>query len=111
MNVSSFPLQRCLVAALLLPALACAGPVLPPADYYALVAAGSAANIFTSAGSYALGPASVEVFPAPSVSGRAEGNPAVGAGFTGGINYSFVIVGPNPDCADPDLCSRPPESV
>jgi hypothetical protein len=99
----SFALNAVTVAAVLLPSVASAQPVLPPPEYGILVAAGQAANHFTAPGSYVLGGASISVVASPQASllGHAAGNPAVGAGFNGGINYSFVVVGPRPDVLVP----------
>ena len=91
------------VAAALVPSLAGARTVLPPPEYGILVATGQAANLYTAPGNYVLGDASISVvaFPQASLLGRAAGIPEVGAGFTGGINYSFVVDGPQPDVIVP----------
>jgi hypothetical protein len=85
-----------IVAAALLPSTASAQPILPPPAYDVLVATGAAANHFTSPGTYVLGGATIAVvaFPQPSLAGHAAGNPDVGAGFEGGISYSFTVAGP-----------------
>ena len=115
MRDASFPSRRFLCAdflglltavAGLLPSLACADPPFPPPTFHALVAAGSAANIFTAPGGYMLGPASLVLsLPAASVSEHASENPDVGAGFEGNIGYSLVVVGPNPDVFVPVFAS------
>lgn len=90
-------------AAVLLPSVACADPALFAPDYRGYVVAGSSSNPFTAPGHYALGGAAVDVvtFPEAAVSGHAEGNPDVGAGFLGQISYQFAVTGPYPDVPVP----------
>jgi hypothetical protein len=99
----AFEIAALAVAAALVPSIVGARTVLPPPEYGILVASGQAANQYTAPGSYVLGDASISVVPFPQASlrGRAAGNPDVGAGFTGGIDYSFVVDGPQPDVIVP----------
>lgn len=102
-----FALEITAVAAALAPSLAGAQAVLPPPEYDVLVATGQAAHHYTAPGSYVLGGASLSLVPSPqpSLLGQAAGNPDVGAGFSGGINYSFVVNGPQPDVIVPLLAT------